>query len=375
LKRAQEFIRASLFSRPCQEDPLVLFVDEYLGNQHNFIIGELFRFEAVDQLTDWYATAGAVSSAQVVRRLLYADTSDDIFTASWSDRKSEWKVDVHFGMPGHVFIALTVAYSLLTMALNYCEEETRIPEEYSSILSRGNNYTDNIDVHSVASSFVPAKVLQLVEEEVPPQLDVNLQVKDVATNWNNDAVARKKRLEEYCGDGIRSGSSVTQALPCSFAFVAAPMGTVRNAGALNGYMKQFIVTNDGWNGEQDIRNGWQNKLGFQANKAGASILLRINKTPNRVKTITLHTLKSYGEKWDESKAKFRLQWNHEESGASFNTTFEILGYHNQTTSIAYPFVLDFGPNHIAEKGSTLDLQIDLIGGTTFKINAMMICSR
>jgi hypothetical protein len=392
LDRSQQFLRTSLFSRPCQEDPLVLFVDEYLGNQHNFILGELFRFEAVDLLTDWYGAAGAMSSAQVVRRWIYADTNDEIFTAAWLDRKNkqneeQWKVDVHFGMPGHVFIALTVAYSLLTMTLNYCEEETRImPAAESHAIGRSgsannhttdNNNNNNNDLHStVASSFVPASVLQLVDEEVPPNLDVNLQVNDVAAKWSKDAVARKKRLDEYCGDGSGSGSNIgQQALPCSLAFVAAPMGTVRNAGALNGYMKQFIVTNDGWNGEQDMRNGWQNKLGFQANKPGASILLRIDKTPNRLKTITLHTLKSYGEKWAESKAKFSLQWNRKESGASYNTTFEILGYHNQSTSIAYPFVLDLGPNHIAETGSTLELQIDLVGGTTFKINAMMICSR
>lgn len=370
-KRAQDFIRTSLFSRPCQEDPLVLFVDEYLGNQHNFIIGELFRFEAVDLLTDWYGTAGAVSSAQVVRRYIYANTREEIFSAQWTTRKWPWRVDVHFGMPGHVFIAWTVAYSMLTMALNFCEEETGRVGDHSALLDDNNKGADT-NPRAIATDFVPANVLQLVEEEVPPTLNTQLLVSDVATEWNNDATARKTELEKYCTD---SSKTAAPTLPCSFAFVAAPMGTVRNAGALNGYMKQFVVKNDGWNGEQDMRNGWQNKLGYVAGTPGASVLLRIDKTPNSVKTITLHTLKSYGEKWAESKAKFSLQWNHEESGTKYSTSFEILGYHNQTTSIAYPFVLDLGPDHIAEKGSTLDLQIDLVGGTTFKINSMMICSR
>ena len=105
------------------------------------------------------------------------------------------------------------------------------------------------------------------------------------------------------------------------------------------------------------------------------MLLRIEKTPSRVKKLTLHSLFSYGPKWEGSKARFTLQWNHAPSGEHYNASFDVLGYHNQNTSIAKPFILDLGPDNIAEEGSTLDLQIDLIGGTTFKINALMICSR
>ncbi|CAB9515449.1 expressed unknown protein [Seminavis robusta] len=385
LGRAQKFIRTSIFSRPCQEAPVVLFVDEYLGNQHNFILGELFRFEAVDLLADWYGTTGAISSAQVVRRWVYADTTEKIFSAEWIDKKGRETRDVHFGMPGHQMIAWTVAYSFLTMALEFCEEETSRggDQPHVSVASQNKSKINNNrtvtaefvadqDPHHRATKFAPANVLQLVQEEVPPILDPELQVADVARQWKQDAVDRRKQLQDYCH---ASSDKSAQALPCSFAFVAAPMGTVRNANSLNQYLNQFIVENDGWAGEQDMRNGWQNKLGFVAGKSGASVRLRIDKTPNAVKTITLHTLKSYGEKWAESQAKFSLEWKHQESGKSHQTSFNILGYHNQTTSIAYPFVLDLGPDHIAEKGSTLELQIDLIGGTTFKINAMMICSR
>ena len=350
--RVQEFIRTSLFSRPCLDDPLVLFVDEYLGNQHNLVLGELFRFEAVDVLTSWYGqAAGAISPAQVVRRMIYADTEELIFTAPWKKPRGEKRVDVHFGMPGHVHIAWTVAYSFLTMALNFCEEETSRPSEDTS------------------QKFIPAETMELVEQDVPPFLDAELQVDDVRTKWKEDTVARQQSEEEYCSDV----SNTKPALPCSFAFVAAPMGTVKNAGALNNYVGQFVVSNNGWSGQQDIRNGWQNKLGYVAEE-GASLLLRIDKTPNKVKTVTLHTLKSYGEKWAGSKAHFGVSWTHP-SGSHYNTSFEIEGFHNQNTSIAYPFILDLGPDHIADKGSTFDIQIDLIGGTTFKINAMMVCSR
>lgn len=123
------------------------------------------------------------------------------------------------------------------------------------------------------------------------------------------------------------------------------------------------------------KGGWQNKLGYVAQHANASMTLRMENIAGRVKKLTLHSLQSYGPKWANSTARFTLKWNHSQSGEKYETFFDVLGYHNQNTSIAKPFILDLGPDHIAQKGSTVDLHVDLIGGTTFKINALMICSR
>jgi len=357
---AQGFIRASLQSRPCGDDPLVLFVDEYLGNQHNLILGELFRFEAVDLLTSWYSrSAGAISPANVIRRLIYANTDELIFSPMWKKPNGSKRIDVHAGMPSHVLTGWSVAFSIVSMVLHFCEEETGRRAGSDKPLP-----------------FASPESLGLIQQAIPPVLDAELTVDQVSTRWNADALDRNQTLSEYCGGSTRSSSP---SLPCSFAFVAAPMGTVRNAGALNNYMKMFTVKNEGWEGRQDIRNGWQNKLGYVATKKGASVLLRIDNTTNTVSRLTLHSLKSYGPKWEGSKAKFTLRWFNpsvsSSSGHGYETNFEIEGFHNQETSIAYPFVLDLSPDHVAERGSKLELQIDLIGGATFKINALMICSR
>jgi hypothetical protein len=136
--------------------------------------------------------------------------------------------------------------------------------------------------------------LQLVEREIPPVLDDELQVSDVAMHWNADAMARNQSLAEMCTNDVSpSSSSSTNSSqtgpPCSLAFVAAPVGTVKSPRALNEYLKTFTTANDGWSGQQDIKNGWQNKLGYVAGKAGASVSLQIEKTPTKVKTIILHT--------------------------------------------------------------------------------------
>jgi hypothetical protein len=43
-------------------------------------------------------------------------------------------------------------------------------------------------------------------------------------------------------------------------------------------------------------------------------------------------------------------------------------------SVSHPFEYDL-KEHKAERGSDITLSIDLVGGTTFKIIGMMLCSR
>jgi hypothetical protein len=40
LRKTQNFLRTALRSRPCDDPPLVLFVDEYFGNTHELLLGE-----------------------------------------------------------------------------------------------------------------------------------------------------------------------------------------------------------------------------------------------------------------------------------------------------------------------------------------------
>ena len=250
LKQTQAFVRTCLESRPCFGDPLVLFVDEYLGNQHDLILGEMFRFEAVDLVSNWYGTVGSISSAQVIRRLIYAKTDDKVLSPVWKRLKrgpnNETKrVDVHAGMASHVLIAWTAAYSMLTMALDFCEEETsRRGDDYDTEVTSQQQQRQ----HQIETKFVPAETLQLVDQAIPPILDAKLEVKDVATRWNADAIARNQSRAEYCAHP--SSTSGRAKRPCSFAFVAAPMGTVGNEALLNNYVNKFVVNNDGWRGQK-----------------------------------------------------------------------------------------------------------------------------
>jgi hypothetical protein len=154
---------------------------------------------------------------------------------------------------------------------------------------------------------------------------------------------------------------------------ATPAGTIRSAMAVNRYIKPFVESNNGWRGKNDVRNGWQNKLGFVADKARSSVVFRLANITNRISSLTLSSLKSYGDDWAKSEAEFNVTvWK--EEAIEHATSFRIKGYHNQNTSISYPFRLDLG-GQSAAPGRTLTLEISLLGGTTFKIISLMLCSR
>eukprot|EP00551_Chaetoceros_affinis_P012545 CAMPEP_0203681354 /NCGR_PEP_ID=MMETSP0090-20130426/42476_1 /ASSEMBLY_ACC=CAM_ASM_001088 /TAXON_ID=426623 /ORGANISM="Chaetoceros affinis, Strain CCMP159" /LENGTH=59 /DNA_ID=CAMNT_0050549805 /DNA_START=18 /DNA_END=195 /DNA_ORIENTATION=+ len=50
---------------------------------------------------------------------------------------------------------------------------------------------------------------------------------------------------------------------------------------------------------------------------------------------------------------------------------EIEGFHAKNTSESFSFKMDLGGNKAAE-GDELDVGVDMVGGTTFKIMGMMI---
>jgi hypothetical protein len=66
----------------------------------------------------------------------------------------------------------------------------------------------------------------------------------------------------------------------------------------------------------DMRFGWQNKIGLVASKVGASIVFTIPRIVNPIRVFTIHYMKSYGEKWAGSAAKFDLEALIQDTAAS-----------------------------------------------------------
>jgi hypothetical protein len=348
LKVTHGFLQTALRSRPCHDPPVVYFVDEYIGNQHELLLGEAIRHDAV-QLISNQAKFGYISSAFAARPLVHADTDETLFSALWEKRGKRIR-DVHFGMPGHIYVSWVFAYSVLKAAADFCVDQEFHDED-------------------LRSSSVLKGSQTLVQSDFSPDLTSGLSWRNVTSQWNGRETARIRAEEDYCQ------SSTSNEKPCQFAFVATPAGTAHNAGQLNRYIAPFQVSSTGWAGQNDIKiGGWQNKLGLVADKAGASIVLELKNIENSIRFLTLDSLKSYGEKWANSEAQFNITiWNNS-SFVEHETSFRVKGYHNRTASISSSYRFDLGA-YSAKPGQTVTLQIKLVGGTMFKIIALMLCSR
>ena len=201
---------------------------------------------------------------------------------------------------------------------------------------------------------------------MPPIVDGELSLTAISQKWKDDWTERQKKIVEYCqGTG--------EAKPCPFAFISTQAGTHRFAGPLNDYIKRYSAENTGWHGTSDMRFGWQQKTGLVPNKKGASLLLVLPKLASSVRYIKVQSMKSYGEQWAESETQFNATVEND-GNVEYQTSFSVLGYHNSNTSIGYATDIDLG-EHAAHVNRTLKLRMTLVGGTTFKIMGLLICSR
>lgn len=127
----------------------------------------------------------------------------------------------------------------------------------------------------------------------------------------------------------------------------------------------------------DMKNGWQNKLGYVATKPGASVLLTVSDIQNPVQRLIVQYLKSYGDKWAGSQAEFDLRvFESSNTGDEpiFRKTIVLTGEWEDQYSISFQEIVDFR-EHAAAIGQTITLRITLTGGSEFKIMGLMLCSR
>jgi hypothetical protein len=169
----------------------------------------------------------------------------------------------------------------------------------------------------------PESVLTLMNTVPPPKLSPKLLLSTITSEWQ-DMAARMRESDTAC-----NGEILDEA-PCTFAFLAGPMGTVRTPEQLNHYLQPFLVKNRGWKPLMEYGAGGQvQKLGLVADVANASMTLRMTNIAKEVRTIILETIKSYGEKWTDSQARFTLTV--ENQGSAYNTQFDVQGFHDSKT--------------------------------------------
>jgi len=108
--------------------PLIIFLDDLLGNSPRHILRSMGYGELLGTVTEYYGV-GRVSFPDMVRDLVYGDTTEYWFTSvDWwgADRdkpKREMKKQIHPDLGMHTATSWAFAYYFAAVVVDYCSLE------------------------------------------------------------------------------------------------------------------------------------------------------------------------------------------------------------------------------------------------------------
>ena len=357
LQMNQEFVRKVMKPRSNCDDrspPLLLYLDDYLGNEQKGIIDTLAGKSAIHKLSSYYGF-GFMSYADIVRDFVYSDTTEQWFSPiEWPERQ------IHHTAGGHVAIMWVVAYNMLNIATVYCDSLKIGPEHiYEAI--------EGLPELRYPEREIKGEPLPQPKGILPPELNANLTLDNISKIWhhmeNNNAIASDFN-ESTCPSSTDNENS-RQALCTLRMFWALKE---QDEITLIEQIAPFLVENDGWE-EMD-----KDKTGLVPAKVDASLKLRFDNITDQIQALNFVAMKSYGEKWEGSRIKVDAVIDRKNGEASSKPmrSLEIEGVHDKHTSETYVYKIDFGEER-ALPGDVLNVHIQLVGGTTAKIMGMMFC--
>ena len=250
--------------------------------------------------------------------------------------------DVHCGNLGHQTVTWTVAFALLELLGNYCDDEQRLQTE------------STLDNETKLLTSVPI---------LPPPLADDLYVSNITKAWTaSENGAYQDGLDVDCAN---MDTTATRRDPCIIAWVAMTGSGFRER-QLQTFLRSHQSSNDGWGVERSNGDGWANKVGYVSSKPNATISLEFKDIATHVKVVTIFFLRSYGEKWKDRKARFSVTSSNNETTPLGQ--LDIIGVHDMPHSLTLSEKIVLADP--VEKGQTLHLKVDLISGSSFKIIRM-----
>lgn len=140
-------------------------------------------------------------------------------------------------------------------------------------------------------------------------------------------------------------------------------------------MTTYQTVNNGWDVESKMlkTEGWANKDGWIAKEPNATFALEFPATTKIIRTVSLYFLRSYGDKWKDSNARFTI------ARSKTNATLaqhEIAGVHADED---YHYSLTMSETIVLSEpvaiGEGLTMTVDLVSGGHFKIMGLMLCNK
>ena len=209
---------------------------------------------------------------------------------------------------------------------------------------------------------------------MPPPLTNHLYLKNIT-----DVIQLQEAVVVKQSEACKS-NSIDHKNPCPIAWISSP--GLFTADDIKKFMRKYSVYKTNWALESDHTNGgFQSKDGWiPTDPSNASFTLAFEQFEKDIKTITITRLVSYGEKWENSKVRVILSANAkmketsttEDENMEVIAQAEISGSHNMPYSLTLPHTITL--ENTLPRGSRIKMQVDLIGGKTYKILGLSFCS-
>jgi hypothetical protein len=348
----QDYVRAILHTcDPSRPPPLLLHVDDYLGNEQRKIWDTTELSQGVQVLANYYGFT-SFSYADVVRDMVYGDTRESWFSAHWWETGSFGR-EIHPGMGMHIASTWVAVYNMLNLVTTYCSIPSIAP-------------TYNITEYETGVLGLPKLRKDVIHAQgkpkphpkgLPPVLTKDLLIEDVTTLW------RQAEQNAVICDHEKEGK---HHMPkCPFSWVSGLSLQQNNNTYIQEYFHDQATTWDGWKLGND-----GGKLGFVPTHQNASDMVLEFSYPQTIRSVTLFYMKSYGPKWNKSRLQIR-SWKTPNESVLLDERY-IVGFHDKNTSEMYTEAIEL-PEPIPS-GARLKLGAKLVGGTEFKIMGLAVCS-
>ncbi|KAL3907646.1 MAG: hypothetical protein SGILL_008787, partial [Bacillariaceae sp.] len=343
----QSFVRQILQTRHCPDHhgtktdygdhpgsddpvpPLLLHVDDYLGNEQRKIWETTELSQGVQVLANYYGFA-SMSYADVIRDFVYGDTYETWFSSEWwKETKGvvNFEREIHPGMGMHISSTWVTAYNLLNLASTFCS----LPNPYRPF--QIDEYEPGyLGIPDLKREYKEAKGKPKPQPHgVPPELTKDLLLEDVTKLWKEDANEAGPPLscsssESHPDTG--DAASKTLRIKCPFSWVSGLSLQQNNQTWIQEYFQQQSSVWKDWKLSDD-----GDKIGFVptgTSVAGSQLQTKAVSRDGKV----------LGER-------------------------RLLGEHNKKTSEMYTEEIILKEPVAA--GEKLQLDATLVGGQTFKI--------
>ena len=260
----------------------------------------------------------------------------------------------------HIVSAWMIGFDFLTMATTYCSMEhfleyPTIPDDFQSTkFASVVPLTDGS--YKGKYTNIPGKPKN-PPDSLPPPLTPSLNLEFLSDGWRSDASAAASQVCDAKAPRKR----------CIFSWISGLSQQQKNMTYIGQMFQSHATTSQGWSIVDE-----SDKVGYVPTKVGDKMVLEFTNLLQPIQSVNFFIMKSYGEKWAGSRVSASVAQKSKGTDWTTLSSLEMVGVHGKNTSEIYPQTISL-PNPVPVD-SSLQVSYELVGGKTFKLMGLAVCS-